>query len=202
MKKITIVATLCTLLFATLAKADSFIQFALWPPIQMIDEDQDISGIRLGFYGRNKNVSGLDFGVAHESTVDFGGVAIGLVSLAGQDASGLIWCAWTDAKRDVYGWQSGIYTHAGGDLTGFQSGLISITDHDLGGGQAAVFSLSRGYMSGIQLGLWNQAGSVEGLQIGLINIAEKMYGLQIGLWNQINEKQDWQHVLPLVNWNF
>jgi len=44
--------------------------------------------------------------------------------------------------------------------------------------------MSRGYMSGIQVGIWNQAGSVEGLQLGLVNIAEKMYGLQIGLWTR------------------
>ena len=42
------------------------IQLALVPPVQLVPEDESIQGVRLNLiYCRNKNVSGVDIGLAH-----------------------------------------------------------------------------------------------------------------------------------------
>jgi hypothetical protein len=203
MKRTLMIAAGCILLTGgvNIAKGDSFIQLALWPPIQLVDEDRDVTGVRLELYGRNKEVSGVDFGIANETTGDFSGVGTGFVNYVGKDLYGIQWGLYCAAKGALSGWQSAVFARSGGDGTGFQNGIVCLSDHDFEGVQLSFIGQVRGYMSGLQMGAFNRSGSVEGIQIGLVNITEKMNGLQLGLWNQINEKQNWK-VLPLLNWNF
>jgi hypothetical protein len=190
-----------SLAFVGLSRADSGFQAALWPPIQIVDEQENIGGVRLNIYGRNKDMSGVDFGFAHETTGEFMGVGIGLVNLVGGDGQGVQWGMHNRTTHDFYGWNSAAVSRVGNDFTGFQNGLVCLTGHDFYGLQMGFYDQTRGYTEGAQVGIINRGGEVAGFQLGLINIADKMYGLQIGLWNQINEKQSWR-VIPLVNWNF
>ena len=120
------------------------IQLSLFSPIQLVPEDDAISGVRLSLlYGRNKYVSGLDWGLVSHSTsgrsvgVQFGGV--GLV------------------EADFMGWQSNVVNITEGNFEGFQWGVVNYAGH----------------ASGFQLGLVNYAASMKGLQIGLVNIIKQ-----------------------------
>ena len=57
-----------------------------------------------------------------------------------------------------------------------------------------------GEMTGVQLGLVNNAGSLNGLQLGLVNFAGKGYGLQIGLLNFFED--GFVGCCPFFNFNF
>ena len=59
------------------SRADKFLQLALWPRAQLVNQSDSIAGIRLNLYGRNQDVRGLDLGYIHETTGDFSGVGLG-----------------------------------------------------------------------------------------------------------------------------
>lgn len=168
---------LAVLLSPVGAWAQSPVQIALFPPAQLIPEDQAVNGLRLGLYARNSAMTGLDLGLAMHTTGSATAVQVSLVNVVE------------------------------GDFTGIQLGW------GLGGSLANV---TRGHVQGLQLGLYNGAGSGEGLQWGiinhtegrmqglqlsLVNIADDLYGLQVGLINIIRSKDRFP-VLPLVNWKF
>ncbi len=183
--------------------ADSPIQLALWPPIQLVGEDQAVRGLRLQIYGRNSDVNALDLGFAHEVTGSFGGIQLGLVGAVEQDMGGLQWNAiYSRASGNATGWQQGLFSQVEGNLTGIQQGIVTMVDGDTTGIQlAGLYNMTGKHISGAQIGLVNRAESVRGLQFGLVNLANQMNGLQIGLWNQIDAKPDWK-IIPLVNWQF
>jgi hypothetical protein len=54
---------------------------------------------------------------------------------------------------------------------------------------------------GMQLGFYNEAGSMSGLQFGLVNSTGELHGLQIGLAN-INRSGNPHLFLPIVNYSF
>ncbi|MEZ4425246.1 MAG: hypothetical protein R3E98_17745 [Gemmatimonadota bacterium] len=105
--------------------------------------------------------------------------------------------------------------NTGGVSKGLQYALVGIVDGDFVGWQNNGVSITRGEITGIQSGLYNQAAQgevaqfglvnqardVSGFQLGLINLAENLYGVQIGLVNVISSKEAFG-VLPLVNWKF
>lgn len=113
----------------------------------------------------------------------------------------------------------GFVTHTTGDATALQAGLVHLVEGDFTGFQGfggAIANVTRGTMKGLQLGLYNGAGSGQGLQAGFINnteghmegiqfsfvnIANDMNGVQVGLINIIRSKERFP-VLPLVNWKF
>jgi len=196
------VVALC-LLVSGKAMADSPIQLALWPSVQLVPEDQNIRGLRLQVYGRNADVTALDLGFVHETTGNFAGVQLGLVGMSAKDASGLQWnWFYSNADGNGLGWQSAVYSHTGGDFQGLQTGVVDITDGNTVGVQLSwIFNQTGKHISGAQLGLVNRAESVKGLQLGLVNLTDKMNGIQIGIWNQIDAKPDWK-IIPIVNWNF
>lgn len=188
-----------------LSQADSFVQLALWPPnLQIVDETESITGFRLQIFGRNADVSGLDFGLAHHTTGEFSGVGIGFFNFVDGDAYGIQWSLAGGAitKGDFYGWQNGVFNYIGGAGTGFQHGLVEYTGGEFGGVQLGVYQQTGQDIYGMQLGVVNVAGGVEGIQFGLINLTDDMNGIQIGLWNQINNKEGWMKIFPFVNWNF
>ena len=65
------------LLSPSKSRADKFLQLALWPRAQLVNQSDSIAGIRLNLYGRNQDVRGLDLGYIHETTGDFSGVGLG-----------------------------------------------------------------------------------------------------------------------------
>ncbi len=124
--------------------AEKPIQLSLFSPIQLVPEDEAISGVRLGLlYGRNKYVTGLDWGLVLHSTSGMSeGVQFALVGYV---------------EADFTGWQSTAFNVTKGSFEGFQWGIVNYAGH----------------ASGFQLGLVNYAQSMNGLQIGLVNIIKQ-----------------------------
>ncbi len=120
------------------------VQLAFVTPIQIVPDDYGVSVIRLSLlYGRNTNVSGLDWGLVSHCTSGMSkGVQFGLVGMV-------------DA-----------------DFTGFQATAVNITRQNVEGFQWGVVNYA-GHASGLQLGIVNYAMSMKGLQIGLVNIIKQ-----------------------------
>jgi hypothetical protein len=121
-------------------------QLALVAPAQLVPGDESIQGLRLNFiFGSNHNVSGVDIGLAHETTGDFKGVAFGLVSFVRGEARGLQFDGiYTEATTSMSGLQVGMFNHSG-SMHGLQIGLANFADD----------------MTGIQIGLWNEIKNKE-----------------------------------------
>jgi hypothetical protein len=117
------------------------IQLALVTPVQIVPEDESITGVRLNFiYGKNVFVTGLDLGlVNHTTTGKSKGLQYGILGIA---------------DGDFVGWQDNFVNIVKSDFEGFQSGFVNHAN----------------FANGVQLGLVNYAASMKGLQIGLVNI--------------------------------
>ena len=139
------IATICLMLFITAGKItaqDKPVQLALFNPIQIFDENTSITGLRISLlYGKNKTVSGLDWGLVNHTTSGVSkGVQFGMVGIV---------------ESDFVGWQNNGVNITHGSFEGLQWGLVNYA----------------GSVSGVQLGLVNYAANMKkGLQIGLINI--------------------------------
>ena len=120
------------------------IQLALFSPVQLVPEENGISAIRLSLlYGKNKYVSGFDWGLVSHCTSGMSkGVQFGFVGLV---------------DADFMGFQSTAVNITKGNFEGFQWGIVNYA----------------GYANGFQLGFVNYAMSMKGLQIGLVNIIKK-----------------------------
>jgi hypothetical protein len=90
-----------------------------------------------------------------------------------------------DAKDRLAGFQIGLYNSAGAaDSLAIQVGLWN----------------EAGSLLGLQAGLVNLAGDAVGIQAGLINRCEQLYGFQVGLINLIRCGE--LTFMPLVNIGF
>lgn len=90
-----------------------------------------------------------------------------------------------DVKDELTGAQIGFYNSAAqADALGLQVGLWN----------------ECGTMNGIQAGLVNSVGAMGGVQIGVINRAEELYGFQLGVVNVIRDAE--MRFCPLVNIGF
>jgi len=158
-------------------RAQAPIQVSLFPPAQLVSEDQAISGLRLGLYGRNAAMTGFDLGVVTHTTGDASALQVAAVNVVEGDFMGV-----------QVGWGLGIALAnvVRGNVQGAQIGLYN------GAGSAEAF----------QMGLINNVeGRMQGFQLSFVNIADDMHGLQLGLVNIIRSKERFP-VLPLVNWKF
>lgn len=120
------------------------VQLSLVTPIQIFNENDPISGIRLSLlYGRSVSVTGLDWGLVNHTTTGISkGVQFGLVGMA---------------DADFVGWQDNFVNVVKGNMEGFQWGFVNYAN----------------YANGLQLGFVNYARSMKGLQIGLVNIIKQ-----------------------------
>jgi hypothetical protein len=180
------------------------VQLALWPPnLQLVGEDQDIGGFRFNIYGRNKNVTGIDFGLGHEATGDFTGISFGLISSVGGMMRGIQWeFGGANATGGMRGWQSGSLARTAEASVGIQTALVTWNESDFTGVQLSmIFNEVHKHISGFQAAIVNHADDVKGVQLGFANFAGSMNGIQIGLWNQIYSNTDHQ-ILPFINWHF
>lgn len=158
-------------------EAQAPFQLSLFPPVQIVPETQAVSGIRLGIYGKNTDMTGADLGLVTHTTGSATALQLAVVNIVEGDATGV-----------QLGWMGGgaIANVVDGTFRGFQMGLYN------GSGNNQAFQLG---------GLNNAKGRAAGLQFGLVNIANDMNGLQLGLINIIRSKENFP-VLPLVNWKF
>ena len=146
------------------------------PTMQLVDDDEDVRGIRLNLiYGVNRNVSGLDLGILNHTNGAMTGVGIGIANVA---------------DGGFYGWQLGAINVSQGSSIGLQwappLALANLAETAEGAQISALF---------------NRADYMHGLQFSLVNVAEDMYGVQVGLINIIRSKPDFW-ILPIVNWKF
>jgi len=120
------------------------IQVALFNPIQIFPEDNNIEGFRLNLvYGRNASVQGLDVGLVNHTTKGLSkGVQFGFLGLVDSDFTGL---------------QVNMVNVTNGKFEGLQLGFVNYAQQ----------------MYRIQFGLVNFAESIEGIQIGLVNIIKQ-----------------------------
>jgi len=133
------------ILFSTLLFAQSNpIQLSLFNPIQIVPENESVSGLRLNLiYTKNVNVTGLDWGLVNKTTGKQLGVQWGFVNL-------------TD-----------------GGFTGWQDGAVNVTNGSSVGLQTGLVNYHMGHFNGLQFSIVNYSATLKGLQIGLINIIGK-----------------------------
>ena len=123
---------------------DNPIQLSLFNPIQIVPENESVSGLRLNLiYTNNINVTGLDLGLVNKTTGKQLGVQWGLVNL-------------TD-----------------GGFSGWQAGAVNVTKGSSVGLQTGWVNYHEGHFNGLQFSIVNYSASLKGLQLGLINIIGK-----------------------------
>ena len=164
--------------------------FAMFAPGQFPPVEADVTGFRLSvFYGRNRNVFGLDVGAL---------VSVADGDLMGLEVSGLFNQIGSSSGALQIG---GIANVCADNFLGFQiAGIANRVEGDCAGLQVGTLNLASKDMVGVQIGAFNNAKNAKGLQIGVVNHAVKMTGVQIGLINLIDESS--VSCLPIVNAHF
>jgi hypothetical protein len=151
---------------------DQPIQVALFTPVQIVPENEGVSGLRLNFiYSVNRSVKYVDLGLVNVTT--------------GGPSEGVQWAFVSINRGSFTGWQYSFAAVTQGDFEGLQSGWFT--------------SAAAG--KGVQWGVVNTARSWRGLQFGLVNYTQNLYGVQVGLINII-KTGGVAPVLPIVNWSF
>lgn len=135
-------------------QAQSPIQLSLFPPLQLVNESEAVSGLRLGIYARNSAMTGLDVGFVTHTTGDASAFQWGLAHIVEGDFLGLQGGLVNMTQGTMQGFQYGFYNGAGAG-EGFQWGFVNNTE---------------GRMAGLQLSFVNVANDMNGIQVGLINI--------------------------------
>ncbi|HEV2105438.1 MAG TPA: hypothetical protein VGU27_06865 [Candidatus Eisenbacteria bacterium] len=144
--------------FASTARADGApVNLSLFTPIQIVPASKSVSGLRLDLiYGRNVNVTGVDWGlVNHDTGTGFAWQA-GAVNLV---------------EKDFTGWQEGWVNMTKDTFTGFQDGLFNSSD-SMNGFALGVVNVTK-HMHGVQVGVFNMTETMHGLQIGVANVIQK-----------------------------
>jgi hypothetical protein len=133
------------------------VQLSLFTPVQIVPPDQSVSGLRLNLiYGKNVDVTGVDWGLVNHDTGNGFAWQGGLVNLV---------------EKDFTGWQDGVANITRGSFTGFQSGTFNQTQ-SMNGVALGWVNVSKS-MRGLQIGLVNVTETLHGLQIGAGNIIQK-----------------------------
>lgn len=165
------------------------LQLSLFNPVQIVNEDTSIKGLRLDLlYGVNDNVAGIDFGIVNRDKGKGCGLQLGVVNRVSCSFYGYQRSIFNVVEENFIGIQLGeVGNYVKGDYLGYQSGVVNITKDGF---------------KGFQLGLlYNYAETMNGLQLGLINVAGDLNGIQIGLIN-INKKKDPLGFFPIINFSF
>jgi hypothetical protein len=171
---------------AAVAQETKPIQLALVNPIQLVNEDYSVKGLRISLiYGVNRDLSGLDLSLVGQNSGDVRGLQVALAGLTEGDFTGVQWA---------------LVGLTNGNFTGWQDNAVNIVDGKMSGLQAGIFNQSRD-AEGVLLGWVNITGHMSGFQLALFNMTDTLNGLQVGVVNVV--KQGTSHpVLPLVNWSF
>jgi hypothetical protein len=145
LRLVLLAACFASLIPAGASAQDSPVQLSLFPPVQIVPENQSVSGIRLSLiYGSNVNVTGFDWGLVAKNT---------------GNGKGIQWAGVALVDKDFEGWQWGLVSITNGAFTGLQ-------------GPYTLYN-SAGYLNGVQIGLINSTETIKGVQIGLLNIIKK-----------------------------
>jgi len=138
------ITCITVLLSLNVLAQDNPFQLSLFDPIQIVPNNESISGIRLNLiYTKNVNVTGFDMGLVNVTTGKQLGVQWGGVNVT---------------EGGFTGWQSAIVNMSKGDFVGLQTSWVNYHG---------------GYFKGLQFSIVNYTETLKGLQIGLINIIGK-----------------------------
>jgi hypothetical protein len=179
-------------------------QIALVYPVQLSRPDSSVIGLRVNlFYGRNKNLSGVDLGFTNHITGQFRGVQLGATNVVESSFAGIQeGILFNDVEGDFAGLQGGALGGAvKGTFQGVQGGFLNVTTSgDFYGWQvSALSSVCDKDMRGLQVSsLINLVkGECKGIQIGAVNFCDRLKGVQIGLINIVENGP--VKFLPLIN---
>lgn len=138
--------TLLALLVASGASAegDKPINLSLFPPVQIFDESTSITGLRLGVYSYNADVTGLDVGIVQRTSGHMKGVQ---------------WAAVGLAHGGFTGWQNSWINYAEAASTGFQWGTVNYAE-TFSGFQLSLVNIAEN-LNGLQIGIFNLAKNKE-----------------------------------------
>ena len=130
---------LALLVLATPAFAQAKpINIALVTPIQIVPEDEPVSGFRLNLiYGKNSAMTGFDLGIANHVVGHMKGVQWGWVNMSGS----------------MVGWADGIVNYTTGEFEGFQWGGVNYAGR-INGLQLGLVNYAE-RANGVQVGLIN-----------------------------------------------
>ena len=180
------------------------LQLALFNPIQLVPEDEAITGLRLNLlYTSNTDVTSLDLGLGvNRATGNYKGVQFALVNWNEMDSAGLQLGLLNYVKGNAVGLQYAPVNVVGGDLSGVQWGFVNWVEGSLHGMQYGCLNVSKGESEGLNVGIVNyNQGVYKGFMLGLVNYADSLHGLQIGLVNY-NGNKDPMEYMVLANWSF
>ena len=159
-------------------KGSTPFQLAIWPPVQILDKDYEVTGLRLSIpVGQNRSMYGLDLGLLATMTGEKGspGEVRGIQYATGAN----------DVVGNVAGVQiAGMINKVEGTVTGVQSAfLVNEVREAFTGIQIGAFiNIAHKTLKGLQVAIFNeQEEETEGLQFGAINTTGG--GFQIGLLN-------------------
>ena len=211
----------------TVLAEETPVMVSLVTPVQYPARDCDVKGFGFSLiYGECDDFTGFDLGIVNNVYGDFTGLALGGVNIAREELYGaqvglvnfnrnaqLDWDKISIGLQfgvfnyadSFCGLQDGIVNVARGPVTGLQSAMLNM-GNDVYGAQFGFVNVTR-EIHGAQLGWYgflcvNYAESVSGCQLGIVNIAGRVEsGLQIGLVN-VNQRNGWAPVLPIVNGGF
>lgn len=159
-------------------------ELALVAPVQTSDAGTAIHGLRLDLpYAINREVYGVDFGIASRTEGKLFGVQLTLVAVVDGEFRGLQRGLFVSVTRARFlGWQHGIYGYAR-SLGGLQTSLVNHVAGSAEGAELGLVNVLSGSSRGATLGLVNHARRATGLQLGVVNTTGELHGVQIGLVN-------------------
>jgi hypothetical protein len=137
--------------------ADARVQLALADPLQWVDSDRSIDGLRFSILrGVNRDVTGLDLSCVTTYTLgSFRGLQIAAANEVDGEGAGVQIGLFANYVENRFG--------------GLQlSGLASRAGRGSGAQISAIISDAKVW-KGFQIALVNRAGEMDGLQIGLLN---------------------------------
>lgn len=159
---------------STQAEEDThMLQLALFPPVQLVDEEDSVSLLRLNLiYGVNRSVEGIDIGLFNRSTEKMEGIALGLMNRVDGYSDSLQLGLVNLVKEEQIHYQVGLFNHTGINSSG-QVGFINCAEE---------------VVTSVQIGLVNYTTRFTGrcVQIGLVNLSKtgpiKFLPLVNGQW--------------------
>jgi len=126
-----------------------------------------------------------------------------------EKASWPVWLSFNDSTDfDIIGLRFNLPAGDSEGLSGFDLGIVgrlrylegvqlNILRNDVSdsaaGFQVGIYnSVGSGLMTGVQIGLWNEAHSFQGIQLGLVNVSENGSGFQVGIINRCSTIEGFQ----------
>ena len=157
------------------------LQLLPWGSSYLIDRDQEVRGLALGYFLHQKNIDGVSVAISQTSGSRKRGVSLSMLELCGESTGLSMFIAGGSVKNQ--GVALGLWNLAEYNQ-GLQLGVVNQTRKD----SILEYDMKPAYVN-----------DKFGVQAGVVNYSEGR-GIQIGLWNT-NPKSFIKH-FPLINFCF